>query len=83
MIVAGSYRFMPQLVEQEEEGITTPILTIDNVTFTYIKHNNVYVVATSTKNANVTLILSFLHQAVQVSCGPHPLRTWTPSDAGP
>ena len=32
----------------------------------YIKHSNVYVVSTSRKNANVSLVFVFLHRLVQV-----------------
>jgi AP-1 complex subunit mu len=33
----------------------------------YIKHQNLYVVAASKKNANAALVFVFLHRLVQVS----------------
>lgn len=44
----------------------SPIVVHNKVTFVYIKHNNVYIVATTIKNANVALIFSFLHKLVEV-----------------
>lgn len=59
-------RFIPLVQEAEDEGRFSPIMVTPDVTFAFIKHNNLYIVATCTKNANVTLILSFLHKAVEV-----------------
>ena len=35
-------RFMPILMEREEEGLTSPVLTHLDTTFVHIKHNNIY-----------------------------------------
>ncbi|XP_064626079.1 AP-1 complex subunit mu-1 isoform X2 [Lineus longissimus] len=59
-------KFMPLLMDREEEGQMTPILSHNNVTFVFTKHNNLYLVATTKKNANVMLVFSFLHKIVQV-----------------
>lgn len=59
-------KFMTLLMEKEEEGCVTPILRHADVTFMYIKHNNLYLVSTSKKNANVALIFAFLHKIVTV-----------------
>ncbi|GJQ66797.1 hypothetical protein Trydic_g18565 [Trypoxylus dichotomus] len=37
-------KFMPLLMEKEEEGLLTPILQIADCTFAYIKTNNLYIV---------------------------------------
>eukprot|EP00124_Ichthyophonus_hoferi_P000112 Ihof_evm2s4 gene=Ihof_evmTU2s4 len=77
VLIARNYRgdipmqvidsFLPMIVEREEEGKEDcPIIVSDNVTFIYIKYQNVYIVATSRKNANCALILVFLHKMVQV-----------------
>ncbi|KFO24684.1 AP-1 complex subunit mu-1 [Fukomys damarensis] len=58
--------FMPILVEKEEEGALSPILAHGGVRFMWIKHNNLYLVATSKKNACVSLVFSFLYKVVQV-----------------
>lgn len=59
-------KFMTLLMAMEEEGNISPIIQHGNVTFIYIKYNNLYLVATSKKNANVALVFSFLHKIVQV-----------------
>lgn len=59
-------KFMTLLLEKEEEGCVTPILRLGEVAFMYIKHNNLYLVATSKKNANVALIFAFMHKIVTV-----------------
>jgi hypothetical protein len=57
-------KFMPLLMEKEEEGLLTPILQTSECTFAYIKYNNLYIVSTTKKNA---LVFVFLHKIVQVS----------------
>ena len=41
-------RFPKILLEAEEEGTLTPVMTDDDVTFIHIKCNNIYVVCTTT-----------------------------------
>ncbi|MGH0175724.1 UNVERIFIED_CONTAM: hypothetical protein FKN15_071493 [Acipenser sinensis] len=59
--------FMPILMDKEEEGTLSPILAHGGVRFMWIKHNNLYLVATSKKNACVSLVFSFLYKIVTVS----------------
>ncbi|TKR59835.1 hypothetical protein L596_029451 [Steinernema carpocapsae] len=59
-------QLFPVLMEMEEEGQQSPIIATPEATFVYIKCNNVYLVSTSTKNVNVTVVLSFLYKCVQV-----------------
>ena len=35
-------KFLPLVLESEEEGQMSPILVHEKVTFVYIKHNNLY-----------------------------------------
>lgn len=35
-------KFLPLVMDNEEEGLMTPILVHEKVTFVYIKHNNLY-----------------------------------------
>uniref|UniRef100_A0A8C8HKT2 MHD domain-containing protein n=1 Tax=Oncorhynchus tshawytscha TaxID=74940 RepID=A0A8C8HKT2_ONCTS len=58
--------FMPILMDREEEGNLSPILAHGGVRFMWIKHNNLYLVATSKKNACVSLVFSFLYKIIQV-----------------
>lgn len=62
-------KFMSLLMEREEDMNTSPIIQHGNTTFIFIKYNSLYLVATSKKNANVTMVFSFLHKLVQVSNG--------------
>jgi hypothetical protein len=39
--------------ELEEEGLVTPILQTQECTFAYVKTNNLYIVSTTKKNANI------------------------------
>ncbi|XP_063787468.1 AP-1 complex subunit mu-2 [Pseudophryne corroboree] len=58
--------FMPLLVQREEEGNLTPLLTHGKVHFLWIKHSNLYLVALTNKNANAALVYSFLYKVVEV-----------------
>uniref|UniRef100_A0A2K5D2Y9 AP-1 complex subunit mu-2 n=1 Tax=Aotus nancymaae TaxID=37293 RepID=A0A2K5D2Y9_AOTNA len=60
--------FMPLLVQQEEEGALTPLLSYGEVNFLWIKHSNLYLVATTLKNANASLVYSFLCKTIEVFC---------------
>ncbi|XP_068711494.1 AP-1 complex subunit mu-1-like isoform X2 [Montipora foliosa] len=58
-------KFMPLVLEKEEEGTQTPIFVHQDVTFVYIKYNNLYLVSMTKKNDNVTLLFVLLHTIVQ------------------
>ena len=58
--------FMTLIMDKEEEGTLSPILSYGDVNFLYIKYSNIYIVATTKKNANVALVFQFLHRIVQV-----------------
>ncbi|KAI9230326.1 MAG: Mu homology domain-containing protein [Piptocephalis tieghemiana] len=56
-------RFMPLLTELEEDNqVITPVLTDNGVTFLYLKHNNLYLLALTRKNSNAASIILFLHR---------------------
>lgn len=59
-------KFMPILGEREDEACLCPILQYQDINFLFIKCNNLYLVATTNKNANVALVFQFLHRAAQV-----------------
>lgn len=59
-------KFMALLMDREEEGSLNPILKYLDTTFMYIKFNNLYIVSSTKKNANVALVFSFLHKIVNV-----------------
>ncbi|KAM9312805.1 AP-1 complex subunit mu-2 [Gastrophryne carolinensis] len=58
--------FMPLMVQREEEGSLSPLLTHGKVHFLWIKHSNLYLVALTNKNANASLVYSFLYKLVEV-----------------
>ncbi|KAF3829442.1 hypothetical protein GH733_003706 [Mirounga leonina] len=58
--------FMPLLLQREEEGALAPLLSHGRVHFLWIKHSNLYLVATTLKNANASLVYSFLYKTVEV-----------------
>ncbi|XP_072347160.1 AP-1 complex subunit mu-1 isoform X2 [Scyliorhinus torazame] len=58
--------FIPMLTQKEDEGTMSPLLTYGKVHFLWIKHSNLYLVATTTKNSNASLIYAFLYKIVQV-----------------
>ncbi|KAK7800473.1 hypothetical protein U0070_024253, partial [Myodes glareolus] len=68
--------FMPLLMQREEEGVLAPLLSHGRVHFLWIKHSNLYcihpmlgrMVATTLKNANASLVYSFLYKTVEVFC---------------
>ncbi|EKM56771.1 uncharacterized protein PHACADRAFT_254087 [Phanerochaete carnosa HHB-10118-sp] len=61
------WRFVPLLLELEDDGkMETPCLTKDGVSFMFIRHSNLYLLAISPKNANCTEIILYLHRLVQV-----------------
>ncbi|XP_014087880.1 AP-1 complex subunit mu-1 [Bactrocera oleae] len=68
MDMAAIDKFMPLLMEREEEGLITPILQTADHTFAYIKTNNLYIVSTTprNKNVNIVLVFVFLHKIAQV-----------------
>uniref|UniRef100_A0A914H6Q2 MHD domain-containing protein n=1 Tax=Globodera rostochiensis TaxID=31243 RepID=A0A914H6Q2_GLORO len=58
-------KFMPLLVEQEDEGKSSPVIQRGELSYVYIKHMNIYLVSLSKKNANVAMVLSFLYKCVE------------------
>ncbi len=60
-------RFIGLVADREDEGVLTPLLRTPGdadggVSFAYIKHNNLFVVATTKKNSNVAMVFSLLHK---------------------
>ncbi|RIA93003.1 putative clathrin assembly protein AP47 [Glomus cerebriforme] len=59
-------KFMPLVLEAEEEQAPTPCFTYEGVNYLYIRHNNLYLLALTKKNSNATTILLFLHKLTEV-----------------
>ena len=76
MLISRNYRgdvemglidkFLPLLMEREEEGNVTPLIQTSGVTFMYVQQGNLYLVSMSRNNANAAMVFPFLHKLVQV-----------------
>jgi len=56
-------RFVTHVLETEESDLR-PVIVDDGVTFVYIKHNNLYLMAATKSNANITAMFTFLYRLV-------------------
>ena len=43
-----------------------PVFVEDGISYVYIQHNNIYILAVTRKNSNVAAILVFLERVVEV-----------------
>ncbi|XP_063711494.1 AP-1 complex subunit mu-1-like [Symsagittifera roscoffensis] len=59
-------KFMHVVLEKEDEGSVSPILKLEDITYMYIKHSNLYLVAVGKNNPNASLVFAFLHKLVRV-----------------
>lgn len=64
--MSSAENFYPTLSELEETSKASPILQSDGVTYIWIKHADVYLVAVTKSNANAANTLCFLHKLVSV-----------------
>ena len=53
--------------EKDEDGSLTPLISTPDCTYAFIKHSNLYVVATTKKNSNIAMIFVLLHKICAVS----------------
>ena len=56
-------KFLPMVLEAEEEGTVSPILIHDKVTFVYIKHNNLYCILLcgERERGNMYIVCMYVH----------------------
>jgi AP-1 complex subunit mu len=59
-------KFMSKLNESEDSGKLSPILHDEGVTYIYLQHSNVYLLAVTRQNVNATAVMVFLHRLVDV-----------------
>lgn len=62
--MTAAERFMQQLSESESEGSIAPVMMEEGITYAYIMHNNLYLLAVARCNANAVAMLTFLHRLV-------------------
>ena len=53
-------------MEDDECSDQRPLIKTDECTFAYIKHSNLYVVATTRKNSNIAMLFTLLHKICAV-----------------
>ena len=58
--------FISLVNDVEDESLARPLIKTNDCTFAYIKHSNIYIVATSRTNCNVALLFSLLYKVKQV-----------------
>ena len=59
-------RFIEKVAELEDEGKATPIIEDEGVTYLYLQHSNVYLLAVTKSNVNAASTVYFLHKLVEV-----------------
>jgi len=59
-------RFVSKVLMEEEELNVKPVIEEQGISFIYIRHNDLYIVAVTEKNVDVAMILSFLYNLVNV-----------------
>ena len=52
--------------DMEDDNDSCPLIKTEECTFAYIKHNNLYMVATTRKNSNIAMLFTLLHRICQV-----------------
>eukprot|EP01104_Vermistella_antarctica_P002548 TRINITY_DN12789_c0_g1_i1.p1 TRINITY_DN12789_c0_g1~~TRINITY_DN12789_c0_g1_i1.p1 ORF type:complete len:450 (-),score=120.65 TRINITY_DN12789_c0_g1_i1:55-1332(-) len=60
-----SERFVAKIIEEDEQD-RKPVFEENGVSYVYIKHHNLYLLAVTNRNANAALILLFLYRVVRV-----------------
>jgi len=54
-------KFIGLVNEREEEGSLTPLIQLPECTLAFIRHTNLYIVASTRTNSNIAMIFSLLH----------------------
>jgi len=55
-------KFITKVNELEDSGKLTPVLHDDGVTYIYLQHSNVYLLAVTRENVNAAAVMVFLHR---------------------
>jgi len=59
-------RFVAKALMEEEELNVKPVIEDQGISFIYIRHNDLYIVAVSDKNCDVAMVLQFLYNLVEI-----------------
>ena len=60
-------RFIEKVAELEDAGKASPIIEDEGVTYLYLQHSNVYLLAVTKSNVNAASTVYFLHKLIDVS----------------
>lgn len=55
-----------QVMQETDPTELRPVFTVDGVSYIYIQHNNIYIVALTRRNSNVTSMFVFLERLVDI-----------------
>jgi AP-1 complex subunit mu len=58
-------RFVQRLVEEEDAHVR-PVFEEDGINYIYVKHQNIYLLAVTRRNADATMVLLFLYTLIKV-----------------
>eukprot|EP00668_Euglena_longa_P016642 GGOE01020930.1.p1 GENE.GGOE01020930.1~~GGOE01020930.1.p1 ORF type:complete len:442 (+),score=156.00 GGOE01020930.1:76-1401(+) len=61
--------YFTQRVIDEDEGNIKPVFEHNGVTFAYVRHNNVYFVAATRLNGNISMLIIYLYRIIEVFNG--------------
>ncbi|VEL25471.1 unnamed protein product [Protopolystoma xenopodis] len=59
-------KFLPIVMEREEEGQMAPVVQLGEVHFVYVKYNYLYIVVITRKNANIALLFTFIYKLIAI-----------------
>jgi len=59
-------KFISKVNELKDSGKLSPVLHDEGVTYVYLQHSNVYLLAVTRENVNAASVLVFLHRLVDV-----------------
>jgi AP-1 complex subunit mu len=63
--MSSAEKFAKTIME-DDTGDLKPVITKDGITYLYVKHTNIYLLAVTKKNANAMIIMNFLYRLVAV-----------------
>mmetsp|Transcript_12503 Transcript_12503/g.17048 ORF Transcript_12503/g.17048 Transcript_12503/m.17048 type:complete len:430 (+) Transcript_12503:486-1775(+) len=66
VVLSCTDRLIQHITDAESESELAPIWVDNGITFAYIQHNNIYLVAVTRTNTNAMAMLTFLHRLAQV-----------------
>lgn len=59
--------FNKVIIESSIDNKIKPVFTYNDSThFSWLKHNNIYIIALSKRNTNISLVFSFLHKIIEI-----------------